>query len=608
MLTLPSPGGGNDLLSCVANCSTSGGYVSVPITPFCTDYSIPLQLTIGQRSDIVNISAGSHFTVAFRDHAWQPLALYSSNSGMDWSIACSIDLSIRPDGKLNTPPVATMISPINIPAGITQYIPIPILDADNDYLKCRYSTKTPVDECGDVCQPSSLPNGTTIFPNCTLAITGVKSNDWYAVAIQVEDFWNSTTTTAFSSVPIQFLIHVYTSPSCTVRPPLIGAVLSNACIGIQVGQPFTMELVAENNCGTNTSITDIGTSNKVQSEQYCVTFFVGTSSVGLCPGETTTTTTANSTDAVITALASESNSTNLGLIIGLSVALPLALLCCWCCLLRYLSCFKRRRKERKDDKQCKKYLTPKLTRTDTLKSSSSIARTLTTLRDSSDFVEKIGKPFMDHDNVKSSSENDVSARSSKDTLESSTVGTGISVIKVKRVDRPTVGENAKVENSNTDLSQIDILPPLIFEEKERSTIRSRTVGSVSVLKLKRSSTNLPMPCFQTTMKKSANISKRKNEQCADNANRTKLTVTKIKRLSASDPVLDTSDRTVKRESRNTVIHVPRFERGLEKMVKAKEELVAEQPIRSRSISVSGVTVTKVSHPYPSSSATNTIKQ
>ncbi len=42
--------------------------------------------------------------------------------------------------------------------------------------------------------------------------TGNFNNTWFGVAIQVEDFYNSTTTTPFSSVPAQFLINVETIP------------------------------------------------------------------------------------------------------------------------------------------------------------------------------------------------------------------------------------------------------------------------------------------------------------------------------------------------------------------------------------------------------------
>ncbi|CAF1645855.1 unnamed protein product, partial [Didymodactylos carnosus] len=117
-----------------------------------------------------------------------------------------------------------MISPIAVPAGIRQYIPVPTLDADNDYVQCRFSTKSPVDQCGDV-----------------------------------EDFYNSSTSTPFSSVPVQFLISVYSIPSCALIPTLTSADLPDSCTAVQAGQPYSLQLFAKNNCGNGTTIKDIGT-------------------------------------------------------------------------------------------------------------------------------------------------------------------------------------------------------------------------------------------------------------------------------------------------------------------------------------------------------------
>ncbi|CAF3475820.1 unnamed protein product [Rotaria sp. Silwood1] len=35
-------------LICIANCSTSGGYISIPIASKCTDYSVRMLITVGQ--------------------------------------------------------------------------------------------------------------------------------------------------------------------------------------------------------------------------------------------------------------------------------------------------------------------------------------------------------------------------------------------------------------------------------------------------------------------------------------------------------------------------------------------------------------------------------
>ncbi|CAF3964644.1 unnamed protein product [Didymodactylos carnosus] len=239
------------MLNCLLNCTTSGGYVPIPMTGYYTDCSASLGLTVGQRSDLVTLSANAYFTVVFNSSSWRTLALFSNNGGNAWSITCLIDLRLRPDGLINTPPVATMVSPIFIPVNTTYYIAIPTIDADNDYVKCRFASGT---ECADVCPPASLPAGTTILPNCTLIITGTHAGDYFVAALQAEDFLDTTSTTPFSSVPIQFLIYIYSPPTCPIPPLLYSSTaVAGSCVGAQV--------VAQNNCDNTTTILDIGTQS-----------------------------------------------------------------------------------------------------------------------------------------------------------------------------------------------------------------------------------------------------------------------------------------------------------------------------------------------------------
>ena len=52
-------------LTCISNCSTTGGYKPVPVRTYCTDYSASMAISVTQRTDIVNITSGAYFTVAF---------------------------------------------------------------------------------------------------------------------------------------------------------------------------------------------------------------------------------------------------------------------------------------------------------------------------------------------------------------------------------------------------------------------------------------------------------------------------------------------------------------------------------------------------------------
>jgi hypothetical protein len=172
-------------VNCTQYCNQSGGYKPVSVVSYCTDYSVSLGITVGQRSDTMNITNGSYFLIAYQSQSWRQLSLPpgSGSTNTTWSISCLIDLQLRPDGSYNQPPVATIISPIYIPVGIQQTILIPTIDPNNDEVRCRFANGT--NECGSACPPASLPNGTILFSNCTLIITGIKSGDWYAVAIEV---------------------------------------------------------------------------------------------------------------------------------------------------------------------------------------------------------------------------------------------------------------------------------------------------------------------------------------------------------------------------------------------------------------------------------------
>ncbi|CAF4505168.1 unnamed protein product [Rotaria socialis] len=331
-IDLTGKSGDGDLLMCYDNCSTSGGYVGheVPITGYCTDFSAALDVT---NSLLVGI--GSY---------WHLVALRS----IGWSLSSLIDLNIRPDnGLINTAPVATCISYISIPVNVQQTIQIPVLDADNDIVRCRFASGT--SECANACPPTSLPTGTTLSSSCMLTITGPTAGNYYLVAAQAEDFITNASTNPMSSVPIQFLVYVYAATNCTIKPLLLSDMASGDCLGAEVGVSVVMHFTAVNLCGSDREIIDIATLSfptiiksavvqsptnasiwsmemtwipsamqvgsqvlcavacdnaSVQSDQYCITIFVGLSSVPLCPGATagpttTTTTTIETTTNIL---------------------------------------------------------------------------------------------------------------------------------------------------------------------------------------------------------------------------------------------------------------------------------------------------------------------
>lgn len=181
----------NDVVKCITSCTSGYNYTSVPIARYCTNFSPILGITNTQRVDIVQLSANASFSIAFTPASaayWRPLKAASSatNTTATWSITSTINLNRRADnGLVNTAPIGNVISPIEIPLNIPQQITIPMIDANNDVVKCRWAKKTPINECMDVCPPASLPAGVSLSTNCTLFITGAVNDSWYVAAIMV---------------------------------------------------------------------------------------------------------------------------------------------------------------------------------------------------------------------------------------------------------------------------------------------------------------------------------------------------------------------------------------------------------------------------------------
>ncbi|CAF4321940.1 unnamed protein product, partial [Rotaria magnacalcarata] len=106
-----SSGKGDANLTCIANCSTDGGYSSAPIDILtdCTSSSSTLGMMKSERTVNITLNIGAYFYLAYQDRAWRNL--YNTTGSLDWSIATLIDLRLRSDGIVNTPPVANVLSP-----------------------------------------------------------------------------------------------------------------------------------------------------------------------------------------------------------------------------------------------------------------------------------------------------------------------------------------------------------------------------------------------------------------------------------------------------------------------------------------------------------------
>jgi len=207
-------------------CYTGGScswFAAVSSDVICTDYSVTLDFSLGERYDTFTLPLGATFIIGFNSSAWLLLAIGGNG---DWQVTNKIQLTVRPDGVINTSPVTSTLPVIYQTINVQHVHVVQMADADStDILRCRWSTATGNtnnwNECGTVCAPS-LPSSTLIADNCTLVFTITTAN-YYAVALQIEDFYNSTSPTPMSSVPIQFLFLGINAPTgCSTPPSIIG--------------------------------------------------------------------------------------------------------------------------------------------------------------------------------------------------------------------------------------------------------------------------------------------------------------------------------------------------------------------------------------------------
>ncbi|CAF3785454.1 unnamed protein product [Rotaria sp. Silwood1] len=448
----PKLSSGTNTLQCRTTPSSAcGSYSSIDIGEYCTDFSTIVDSSSGQISTIQNITAGSVFCVSFQGSAW--IGLQSSNCGgtgrkkrfflsgsgtttkrttvstttgascystsAAWSIGCCLDLTVRSDGFINTPPVATVLSPIQVSIDTLTNITIPVIDADNDYTSCRWAQKTTTfDECGDVCQ--TAPGSILYDEDCVVTFnsTGKSVGEYYAITLMVEDFYDQSTYTPFSSVPIQFLIHIVNTSTCSLKPT-INSTLSG-CTAVEVGQTFNFTLTIIQGCTGTTildffrtpplymiksSVVQVGTTNTwevtetwtpvtlqigsqvycavatdsldIQSDQYCLTFRVVSAGSPLsCVTNTSSTNAAASNTSAETG----SNTKNDAWIIALSVLGFLSLLGLCCCCWWWLFAKGRRHRTAKEKDHILKYSSMNEQKTDPLESSFGTQRQLVSVK------------------------------------------------------------------------------------------------------------------------------------------------------------------------------------------------------------------------------------
>ena len=247
-------------LACVPPCSTSINPKFISISRLsCIDANAGLGVSITQTVGSLRASQNSSFNYIFTNSAWRTFTTVTSASSAQWSLMLTITGLKRPDGTINSSPQVALVSPIVLVANNQpQIIELSVIDADFDIVQCRFANTTA--ECGTTCAFNSLPSNTTISSNCTLTIRHYQSDVWYAVSIQVEDFFPGNNK-PLSSTPFQFLVNVRGSSGlkCGKPPALNSGMLRSSIYNVTINIPFSFGLTATTGCSNlnQVSVVDI---------------------------------------------------------------------------------------------------------------------------------------------------------------------------------------------------------------------------------------------------------------------------------------------------------------------------------------------------------------
>jgi hypothetical protein len=138
-ITTPAYASNNATLNCVANCSTDGNYQPVYVYTDCISASLSLGVMLSTRPVNITLPLDTYFWLSYSGGAWRTLQNIVGNKS-DWNISALINLQVRPDGIINTPPVAQINSPQYVIVNRTSTIIIPVSDVNtNDDVRCRWS-------------------------------------------------------------------------------------------------------------------------------------------------------------------------------------------------------------------------------------------------------------------------------------------------------------------------------------------------------------------------------------------------------------------------------------------------------------------------------------
>ena len=242
-------GGSNANLVCLpTTCPTMS---SILVQEKCVTYGIDLNLSVTKTTLSFKCPLNSEMLLMYQNHNWSSIIINEVRPNN--SLITMIDLKTRTKtGQINSSPITSMPSVITLPINTQQVIRIPMIDTDGDIVKCRWANRSAryhfrtINECAAACQ--TLPNAQLITSsnldnNCTL-IVNISTNQYYVIAIQIEDFLPAAPYHPSSSIPLQFVIHGIDDSNDRL-PQIIGEFTNGATITVSANTVFSTSIIAK---------------------------------------------------------------------------------------------------------------------------------------------------------------------------------------------------------------------------------------------------------------------------------------------------------------------------------------------------------------------------
>ncbi|XP_041361403.1 uncharacterized protein LOC121377467 [Gigantopelta aegis] len=248
----------NDQLLCRIGCSGTVG----SMTYQCTDFSVTEDWSAGEKTYNFTFPNNGNFEVSYTGGDWISLV----QGGGNWEVRMKLNLTTRNDtGLVNSSPRTAMTPIVRLQHRCNHTLTIPVNDPDHDFIRCRWAEASK-SECAGVCK--TFPGAEINERDCTIKYSATRRAGWYAVALMIEDFETAISDTPLSSIPLQFLVFVFTSnANCSSQPEFIGDTRADeSCVGVPTGTMYFEKIVVKSGRPT-TSIIDITTVSPVGLEK-----------------------------------------------------------------------------------------------------------------------------------------------------------------------------------------------------------------------------------------------------------------------------------------------------------------------------------------------------